>query len=749
MQISGNFDVSGNSQHRIMNNGEFKRQGSMTGTLSYDTSVKPVNEKSEIYVKGDASGNVYSNGGSISQANIYRSANGMPYGSHNVNVMVSNSGAGTGAIVNVNTASTTTTTTTVAPDTDNTISSYDYVRENTANNEVDFNDYGASNSDVGVTDYDAFSTSTTSAPTTLDMDYGSLGTVDVYDTNDYNNDVMNTDYTSDYVNSTSIVDTNVNDFTASGSANFNAAGTNNGFDASGSADFNVDNSNNGFDATGSANFNVDNSYNSFDASGSADFNVDSSNNGFDATGSADFNVDSSNNGFDASGSANFNVDTNNNGFDASGSADFNVDNSNNGFDATGSTDFNVDTYSNGFDPIESVDYNFDDSDGISSGFDARGATTFSVDEAVASEFDVISSTSPPPNSSSKLYSDYMNSNVEAVRELSSIARQHGLGLPLTIRLRTKQKVGQPIQTHHRSTLSLSSSGQYGIPQLSSGYKIVKAPLLHKYSDVIKSPDEIYSSGTDGLSLNINVNAASDTGSKFHASGSAGFSAQRNTNNGGFNLGGSASVTATGTGQYNSQDQFSGNSNGFYDIPIENARSFSRFHGKTIANRPDPNNIGQKIANINTKEQRIERRPSRLSSRTAPSTGSRTSAVRTSPTINRRQNVVQSRTRSRPSSTTRPNTNRVNNNERSMLDFLANFAEAHRQSNLRSSPRTNQGRSTGSISSSQTRRNRPSNRQYSSLRNPSRRSSLSRKENTNVARASLRYRYKDSVPTRNV
>ncbi|XP_018016254.1 uncharacterized protein LOC108673000 isoform X2 [Hyalella azteca] len=98
----------------------------------------------------------------------------------------------------------------------------------------------------------------------------------------------------------------------------------------------------------------------------------------------------------------------------------------------------------------------------------------------------------------EVYDKYVQTNIDSVRELSDIALNHGNGLPITIQLRTRHRVETP--THPETAAaaprsyyvqgigSLSADGSSVLLPDGNWHMVRKAPLLYKFREVIESPD---------------------------------------------------------------------------------------------------------------------------------------------------------------------------------------------------------------------------------------------------------------------
>ena len=449
-------------------------------------------------------------------------------------------------------------------------------------------------------------------------------------------------------------------------------------------------------------------------------------------------------------------------------------------------------------------------------------------------------TSSASSGTSRMYEDYMRTNLAVMRELSRIAGLHGSRLPLTIRLRTRQRVRLPIEHSAQQTIQWGTARPNKHESSESlGYKIFKAPLLYKYSDVIESPDAVPTtktsslnvrgsvslsldgtssttefsapstqkcencnkSGTTEVSINlirsdeasfnaelsasgnsessggfkaagsadISASANIENNSSFKAKGSGDISASGNSwNNNVFNAVGSADFSANGnqgnnrnfkadgaadfavdgsnanTGEYQADGKAhfsasgSGSTKGSFNAAASasfsarrsnseaKARSINRISGKAISNQ---------VNNRNTiNNHQVVRRPS-------PQVNSVPNFLQAAIQQNM-QGVPQQRdfnTRKVINS----RTGNVNANERGLLSFLANFAEAHRQSRLRESSGLGRGKSTSSSKII----NGPLGNSATLVKTQQRPiiSSLDRKENKNISRAKLRARVRDSLP----
>ncbi|KAF2360944.1 hypothetical protein FHG87_008299 [Trinorchestia longiramus] len=123
--------------------------------------------------------------------------------------------------------------------------------------------------------------------------------------------------------------------------------------------------------------------------------------------------------------------------------------------------------------------------------------------------DEVDSTVSVSGAPANLYDHYVQANVDSVRELSNIALRHGNGLPLTIRLRTRHRVSTPAHSKPVAAQKIAVGSLYnGQVMMPNGklYAVKKAPLLHKYSDVIESPDASQPESVSDHSANNQYNA---------------------------------------------------------------------------------------------------------------------------------------------------------------------------------------------------------------------------------------------------
>ena len=210
------------------------------------------------------------------------------------------------------------------------------------------------------------------------------------------------------------------------------------------------------------------------------------------------------------GSSNSDISSFSDGTDFSGASDLNLSFSSSltptGIDSsnpllTDSSSFTSDTATSNFSPAN-FDYSstFDNTAITDSDFDTNlfADTTSSLNEgthAFPTSFDADSSDVNKDENHNKIYNAYVQTNVDAIRQLSEIAKSHGDNFPLILRLRTKYNYGQspdivgtiirpsqnPIVIRFEDDYSKSSSSN-------SDLDIERADLLFRHSDTIESPD---------------------------------------------------------------------------------------------------------------------------------------------------------------------------------------------------------------------------------------------------------------------
>lgn len=537
LKLSGNVNYSG-QRRPISSNGSGTRRQSLRGNVAFSGKIRPVQTVTNAPVVAFVRGPVetyamtppvavtpaptvvasivnnrnyapISSGFSAADVNVVRSNNGMPYGYRNVNINVANAGSGVGAVINLNggrthlspsesgstveevpstfddfsSFSSTSDDTFVSPDetfsdlpsdtyltpsedTFGNYDSFDSINEfdTTADNEIlpetDI-DFTATESDFGGTDIatnfeeniDSFiptdfaSESTTKAPDSVKIEFNASGSGFIRKGNGIRGS-GNLAFDS-LISTPGVTETPVR------STDFTDYGTFADYD---SPDFSTDT------ASFASDYNTD--FTSDNAGGvTSDISTDSTSDVYtDFT--SDFNTDSTSE-FSTDFTSDYNSDL---------TSDFNTD---------VTSDYSTDFIDTSVPEIREPLNTNNDFEINTSGY-VSGTTDDDLEPSVA-----VSGTN------TEFYNSYIQSNVDAIRALSDISKTHGNGRPVSIRLRTAHRVRKPAQSSSQiqgqGSSALSSTaggGLLGIFSDGSRYQVSQAPLLYKYSDIIESPDAV-------------------------------------------------------------------------------------------------------------------------------------------------------------------------------------------------------------------------------------------------------------------
>lgn len=322
------------------------------------------------------------------------------------------------------------------------------------------------------------------------------------------------------------------------------------------------------------------------------------------------------------------------------------------------------------------------------------------------------------------YDKYVQTSIDSVRHMSNIALRHGTGLPLTLRMRTRHRVNSyPPTNLHISGGSTRGSSVHPRGSMitidGSSYPVVKAPLLYKYSDDIRSPDAGHSHNHHYAKSIPNINSRTNvvSGSLQHSQ------RQQNQSSNNRNNGSLISFLARFAEAHRQSRLQNANPSGLVGVT----------QAKTLRRTP---NRGRTMNRHSTFEGELYR--NRLNEFLVSSRGP---IVRISPQ-NTLRDSRQSSQRSTASNSQRNNrANSPRNNSRGSAKPAVNNKQNSQKSNRQNFKRSNQQTSSKNIRPNPTGNNQKERNARQIISGdvslaPSRLSSLDVKENGSVRRAKL-------------